>query len=295
MEPQISERNVRGKIERDFSLKKLNTWHIGGNAELVFWPVSCEDLLKGRSWCQKNKVKMLLLGRGSNILLPDEGIKGMVIVTSMLKNITWQEKRIMVEAGYPLSQLARQAADKGLEGLEFACGIPGTVGGAVMVNAGAHGAEISDLVRQVRVLDQKGEIMTLDREQIEFSYRTSSLQGKYWILECVLELVPGEPAVLKEKIRVFTEQRKNAQPLEYPNAGSVFRNPPHLSAGALIEQAGWKGKTVGGAQVSAKHANFIINTGKATALDVKTLINAITEDIEDKFGIQLKTEVQIFS
>lgn len=295
MESLISELTVKGKIEHNYSLKKLNTWQIGGKAEFVFWPVNCEDLLTGISWCQKNNVKMLVLGRGSNILLPDEGVEGMIIVTSMLKKITWQDHIVAVETGYSLRRLAQESADRGLAGLEFACGIPGSVGGAVMINAGAHGSEIGSLVRWARVLDYEGKMSILSRDQIEFSYRASSLQGKYWITECVLELVPEDPALIKDRMRTLTEKRKESQPLEHPNAGSVFRNPQGFSAGALIEQAGWKGRSIGGAMVSEKHANFIINTGKATANDVKTLIHEIAEDIQNKFGIELKTEVQIFS
>lgn len=295
MESQISELKVKGRIEHNYSLKKLNTWQIGGEAEFVFWPVNCEDFLAGISWCQKNKVKMLILGRGSNILLPDEGLEGMVIVTSMLKKITWQEDSVIVETGYSLRRLAQEAAERGLAGLEFACGIPGSVGGAVMINAGAHGSEIGAFLRQAQVLDREGNMKVLSREQIKFSYRGSSLQGKYWILECVLDLVPDEPGAIKEKMRILTERRKEAQPLEHPNAGSVFRNPSGFSAGSLIEKAGWKGRKIGGAMVSEKHANFIINTGNATAHDVKTLISEIAKDIENRFGIQLETEVQIFS
>jgi UDP-N-acetylmuramate dehydrogenase len=179
--------------------------------------------------------------------------------------------------------------------LEFACGIPGSVGGAVMINAGAHGSEIGAVLSQAKVLDREGNIKNLSQEQIDFSYRTSSLQGKYWILECVLDLIPDESEMIKKRMRILTERRKEAQPLEHPNAGSVFRNPPEFSAGSLIEKAGWKGRRIGGAMVSEKHANFIINVGNATAHDVKTLISEIAKDIENKFGIQLETEVQIFS
>ena len=267
--------SVKGRLEQDYSLKKLNTWKIGGQAEMVFWPENTDEMLCMTNWCKNNYISMFLLGRGSNVLLPDQGLKGMVIVTTELNSIHWEEDIVKVEAGYPLTRLAREAALKGLTGLEFACGIPGTVGAAIAINAGAHGGEIGKIVEKVKVLTPEGEVLVVDGEEIEFSYRNSSLvEDGYWVLESTIRLrAGGNCGDIKKVMEKLKDIRRQTQPLEYPNAGSVFRNPPGNSAGRLLEQAGWKGYRVGDAQVSEKHANFIINKGNAKADDVLGLMD----------------------
>ncbi len=290
---------VKGKLEKDYPLKKLNTWRIGGLGELVFWPKDINELVNVVKWCKnQNKEKpLLLLGRGSNVLLPDEGFKGLVIVDTELRGITWQEDMVSCEAGYSLMCLAREAASRGLGGLEFACGIPGTVGAAIAINAGAHGEEIGKLVKDVKVLTPEGEISILPSEDISFEYRKSSLVEKgYFILESALRLDPGgESVVIRERMNDLLAKRRITQPLEYPNAGSVFRNPPGNSAGRLIEQAGWKGRRIGDAQVSEKHANFIVNRGNAKSEEILRLILEIKKDISAKFGIELETEISVIT
>jgi len=286
---------VKGRVENDYPLKKLNTWRVGGQAETVFWPQNTDELGQVVQWCKVKGKPLLFLGRGSNVLLPDQGFQGVVIVNTDLDQIHWQEDTVRVAAGYSLMRLAREAADRGLSGLEFACGIPGTVGAAIAINAGAYGEEIGNRVCSVKVLNAEGSIETCARQDIHFGYRTSSLfQAKQFVLESTLSLQLGEqPDVIREKMRKFMEKRKMTQPLDYPNAGSVFRNPSGDSAGRLIEQAGWKGRGVGDAQVSQKHANFIVNTGNAKSEDILTLIQEIQRDIQAKFGIELQLEVRV--
>lgn len=287
--------NLKGRLEKDYPLLKLNTWKIGGPAEIVFWPDTTEALREMIGWCREKNIPHLILGRGSNVLFPDQGLRGMVIVNTRLSNIAWQNDCVRVEAGYSLRRLAREAAEKGLSGLEFACGIPGTVGAALAINAGAYGQQIGDVVETVRVLTPEGKDLLLNARDIQFTYRnTSLLENNYVVLEGTLRLKTGvSQDIIREMMNGLQAKRRMTQPLEYPNAGSVFRNPPGDSAGRLIEQAGWKGHVIGHAQVSEKHANFIVNIGKARSEDVLKLIEGIQEDVRRKFGVELKTEICI--
>jgi len=288
---------VKGKLERNYPLKRLSSWKIGGPGEIVYWPDTAGDLVQVVKWCREQGKPFFLLGRGSNVLLPDEGLKGLVIVTTNLKDIDWREDSVRVEAGYPLMLLSREAAARGLRGLEFACGIPGTIGAAVALNAGAYGAEIGQLVESVQVLTPGGEQLALDAEGIDFAYRNSSLiTARYLVLSCLLRFKgSADPRDLQETMDRYMAKRASAQPLKHPNAGSVFRNPPGDSAGRLIEAAGWKGRRIGDAEVSMEHANFIINKGKAESADVLRLIREIQEDVFSKFGIELQTEIKILA
>lgn len=282
---------LRGRREKDFPLKQLTTWRIGGPAEWVYWPESVSDLIEARRRTVELGLPCRIIGRGSNLLAPDQGLEGLVLITTELKGITWGEHSVQVEAGYNIARLAQEAGERGWSGLEFARGIPGTVGGALVMNAGANGGELGPLVRRVRIVDFKGEDRILSQEQLRFGYRESSLKNEGWILEGELALKPGQKEEILEKMTRFMEQRKQGQPLDKPNAGSVFRNPPHDSAGRLIEGAGWKGRSLGGAQVSEKHANFIINRGGATASDILTLIEEIQRDVLTRYGVELHPEV----
>ncbi|RNC29510.1 MAG: UDP-N-acetylenolpyruvoylglucosamine reductase [Candidatus Dichloromethanomonas elyunquensis] len=288
---------VKGKLEKDYPLKTLNTWKTGGRAEMVFWPQNMNELTEMVIWSKIQHKPLLFLGHGSNVLLPDKGFPGTVIVTTQLNGARWENEQVWTEAGYSLMRLAREAAERNCSGLEFACGIPGTVGAAIAINAGAYGKEIGELVRNVKVLTSEGEIKTLDRKEISFRYRKSSLQENNWIiLESSLRLTAAEDGTaIKAKMKEFMAKRKETQPLEYPNAGSVFRNPQGDSAGRLIEQAGWKGKCVGDAQVSEKHANFIVNRGNAKSENILQLIQDIQADILMKYGVKLETEIRMIT
>lgn len=273
----------------------MNTWRIGGLAETVCWPESEEELREIWFKCQEQGIPFRLFGRGSNVLFPDEGLSGVTVISTGLAQSVWDSEWVTVGAGYSLARLSQEAADRGLTGLEFARGIPGTVGGAVVMNAGAHGGSIRDILEEVKILAPEGEVQRLAKEDIQFGYRECSLRDQAIVLEGVFHLKPGDPDVIQATMSENLARRKAAQPLELPNAGSVFRNPPGGSAGRLIEEAGWKGKRLGGAQVSSKHANFIVNQGNATARDVLALIREIQKDVHHQFGVELKTEVRYIS
>lgn len=278
-------------MEKNYPLSQLTTWKIGGPAETVYWPPTKEDLLIAWQRAQQAKIPAWLIGRGSNLLIADEGLPGIVLMTTALRAIQWGEYRVQVEAGYSLARLAQEAGERGWSGLEFARGIPGSVGGAVIMNAGAYGGEMAPLIRNVTALRADGTLKKFERSELEFAYRSCSLRGQAWVLETQLEFSAGDREQILNIMKENLSRRTTYQPLEKPNAGSVFRNPPGDSAGRLIEAAGWKGKSIGGAQVSTKHANFIVNTGNAKAKDVLALMEDIQRDVQVKFGVTLQTEV----
>jgi UDP-N-acetylmuramate dehydrogenase len=281
-----------GRVEKNFPLHRLSTWRIGGPAETVYWPKTTKDMALVWQRALKAEIPVWLIGRGSNLLLPDEGLPGIALVTSSLRAIQWGDYTVQVEAGYMLAHLAQEAGERGWSGLEFARGIPGSIGGAVMMNAGAHGGEVASQIMSVTALWADGTVKKLERAELEFAYRFCSLRGQAWVLEAQFAFSPGDRKQILSQMKENLTKRKAIQPLEKPNAGSVFRNPPGDSAGRLIEAAGWKGRSMGGAQVSDKHANFIVNTGNAKSRDVLALMEAIQVDIQQKFGIELQTEVE---
>ena len=283
--------NLPGRKERNFPLRDLTTWKIGGPAELIYWPSDWQSLAEAVRLAEAASLPVWIIGRGSNLLIADEGLPGLTIVSTDLQKIAWGDFRVRVEAGYSLARLAWETGERGWKGLEFASGIPGTVGGAIIMNAGAFGGEISQSVVRVWVL-VSGEVLELSRAELQFTYRQSSLRGKAWILEAEFIFEPGDRKGLMCIMKNSLAKRKASQPLNLPNAGSVFRNPPGDSAGRLLDAAGWKGKSRGGARVSEKHANFIVNTGLATAADVLGLIGDIRNDILKKFGIDLQPEIE---
>ncbi|KJS79443.1 MAG: UDP-N-acetylenolpyruvoylglucosamine reductase [Desulfosporosinus sp. BICA1-9] len=286
---------MTGRVERKYPLNQLSTWKIGGPAEVVYWPENAKDLLSVWQRAKEAEIPVWLIGRGSNLLLPDEGLPGITMVTTALREIHWGDYTVRVEAGYPLARLAQEAGERGWSGLEFARGIPGSIGGAVIMNAGAHGSQIASQIRSVTVLEMDGTLKRLEREELKFAYRFCSLRNQAWVIEVQLAFSRGDREQILKTMKENLVKRSANQPLEKPNAGSVFRNPPGDSAGRLIEAAGWKGKSMGGAQVSEKHANFIVNTGEAKSKDVLALIEAIMKDVRSKYGITLQTEVESIS
>lgn len=282
-----------GRIRLEEPLARYTTWRIGGPAEIFFQPQDAQECAAVLSLSQHYAVPVTFLGGGSNVLVADQGIRGLVIQTRTLKDICWlDDHRLRAGAGCSLPLLAREAGERGLSGLEFAAGIPGTLGGAVLMNAGAHGGNMAGVLESVRVVTPGGEIRDLEPEQLEFGYRTSSLKGSgNLIVEATLRLEPGDKEAIRRKMDEVLAFRRERQPLELPNAGSVFKNPPGDAAGRLIEAAGAKGRTVGRAQVSEKHANFIVNLGGATAADVLSLIKEVQELVRINFGLILETEV----
>ena len=279
-------------MEKNYPLHLLTTWRIGGPAETVYWPNTTEDMAIVWQRALKEKIPVWLIGRGSNLLLPDEWLPGIALVTTSLRAIQWGDYTVQVGAGYTLGRLAQEAGERGWSGLEFARGIPGSVGGAVIMNAGAHGGEVASRIMSVTALWEDGTVKKLDRAELEFAYRFCSLRGQAWVLEAQFAFSPGDRKQILNQMTENLTKRTANQPLDKPNAGSIFRNPPGDSAGRLIEAAGWKGRNIGGAQVSDKHANFIVNTGNAKSTDVLALIEAIQGDIQQKFGITLQMEVE---
>ncbi len=269
----------------------MTTWKIGGPAEYVYWPPNWQNLIEAVKLAKSAGIPVWIIGRGSNLLIADEGLPGLTIVTTALQKITWGDCKVTVEAGYSLALLAQETAERGWSGLDFARGIPGTVGGAIIMNAGAYGGEISRKLLNVKVL-MDGELRELKNTDLKFAYRECSLRGKALVLEAEFYFKPGDREQILTSMKSNLAKRRAAQPLDLPNAGSVFRNPAQDSAGRLIEAAGWKGKSKGGALVSEKHANFIVNTGQATANDVLSLITDIRKDILRKFGVDIQPEVE---
>jgi UDP-N-acetylmuramate dehydrogenase len=284
-------------IQTQFMLSDLTTFKVGGPAEWFVAPQSIEDLQASYVWAMENDISTTLLGAGSNLLISDQGLPGLIISTRFLKHHDFDEQtgRITVEAGKPLPKLAKQAARKGWAGLEWAVGIPGTVGGAVVMNAGAHGGCTADNLVEAHVLNPDGSIEILPVSALNYAYRSSILQqDRRPLIRAVLQLQPGaDPEVVQAITQTHLNHRLHTQPYDWPSCGSVFRNPLPRSAGWLIEQTGLKGYQLGGAQVAQKHANFILNCGHATASDIFNLIRHIQDRVEQEWSLPLHPEVKM--
>ena len=282
-----------GKIEKNVSLSKCTTYRVGGKCLCMVFPKNVQALRKTLSILKDENVKYKVIGNGSNLLFSSKVYDGVIIRLDELNEVEFlTPTKIRVEAGYSLVKLSMLAAKKGLAGLEFASGIPGTVGGAVYMNAGAYKSDMGYIVQDVTVLTPDLRIVKLENKEMDFHYRTSFLQKHpgYICLEAVVRLEKGDKSAIEEVIRDRRKRRMESQPLEYPSAGSVFRNPEGMSAWKLIDDAGLKGYSIGGAKVSEKHANFIINYDHATGEDVKNLIEYVRSTVKEKFDIDLKVE-----
>ena len=274
-------------------LKYHTTFRVGGPAEVYAEPETIADVkLLLRQAKEQNKT-FLVLGAGSNLLVSDVGFPGVVIATGRLNHLSVRETSITAESGVSLAQILNLAIRHSLGGLEFLAGIPGTMGGALLMNAGIKEQSISRIVSEVKVLNEDFVEQRLNINEVSFSYRNSSLSDYPFIISAVLAGVPAKKEEIKRKIAALMRQRIRTQPLGYPSAGSVFKNPDGEAAGRLIELAGCKGWRSGGAVVSEKHANFILNTGNATAADILDLIKKVQEAVYTKFGIRLEPEVKI--
>ncbi|MDO9536531.1 MAG: UDP-N-acetylmuramate dehydrogenase [Bacillota bacterium] len=267
---------------------------IGGPAELLIYPQSLEELKDVFRTARLDDIPIFVLGQGTNLLVRDEGIRGIVVNLSYVcSDCRFMNDTVRAGAALPLSKLAREAADKGLDGLVFTTGIPGSLGGALYMNAGAYGSTISELVSEVGVLDYDGRYQLRSREELDFSYRWSNFQSEdVVIIDGVLDLQPGDKEEIITRMRAIQDERRFKHPL-LPSAGSVFRNPPGRPAGKLIEEAGCKGMLAGGAEVSLQHGNFIVNKGNATADDFLTLVDLIREKVKNIFGVELELEIRI--
>lgn len=269
------------------------TFRIGGPADCLVELESEEQLIRVQNYLNKVELPYFILGNGSNLLVSDEGYRGVVLrIGSGMNRISVNGCELTAEAGATMAQVARAAMEHGLTGLEFASGIPGTVGGGVVMNAGAYDGEMSQVVKQVRVVSRTGESMELDNETMEFGYRKSSIREHCFIVtKVVFQLQTGEREQIKAKMEELVARRREKQPLEYPSAGSTFKRPCGHFAGKLIMDAGLRGYQCGGAKVSEKHCGFVVNAGGATAKDVRRLIQDVQEIIQDKFNVNLETEV----
>ena len=281
-------------VQQHIPLKKYTTLRVGGPADYFAEPASEEALCALLDTARECQMPVLLMGNGSNLLVRDGGFRGLVIrLGKAFSAIESRENGLFSQAGALLSALSRAAADAGYTGLEFAQGIPGTVGGGVYMNAGAYGGEMSQIVEAVRVL-RDGKIETLSCADMEFGYRRSkAMDDGLLVLGASFHLEKGDPKAIEAAMRDFAARRKEKQPLEYPSAGSFFKRPQGHFAGALIEQSGLKGAQVGGAQVSEKHAGFLINTGNATAADFLSLMEKVQDAVRQHFGVELQPEVRI--
>ncbi|MFD1902259.1 UDP-N-acetylmuramate dehydrogenase [Enterococcus termitis] len=266
----------------------------GGPVDVLAFPKTKEEVSRLVAYCQKNDLPWLVLGNASNLIVRDGGIRGMVIMLEEMKQISVSNNKLTVEAGAKLIDTTYVALDHDLAGFEFACGIPGSVGGAVYMNAGAYGGEIKDVFSSVDILLEDGTIQTFSNEEMNFSYRHSMIQHKHCIvLEATFTLTKGDHETIKAKMDELTELRELKQPLEYPSCGSVFKRPEGHFTGKLIQDAGLQGLKWGGAQISEKHAGFIVNIDHATATDYVELIAHIQAVIKEKFDVTLETEVRI--
>lgn len=285
-----------GKVKENELLANHTTMKIGGPADLFIEPSSVENLKKVMSVINKHGLNWRAIGRGSNLLVSDKGIEGVVIkLSSGLDHLEIDGTTITVGGGHSLVSLATLISKKGLSGLEFASGIPGSVGGAVYMNAGAHGSDISKILTKAHVLFEDGSMEWLSNEEMKFSYRTSVLQNKRpgIVVEAVFDLAAGDRASIVAQMQKNKDYRKETQPWNFPCAGSIFRNPLPNYAGKLIETSGLKGFSVGGAKISEMHGNFIVNAGNATAADVLALIQHIKDTIFNLYGVKMETEVEI--
>ena len=278
-------------------MKKHTAFKIGGPADTFIKVDSIEDLKEILKLSKNNNIPINIIGNGSNLLVTDKGIRGIVLKID-LKNLEIKEKdnkiEIVADSGVPLGLLAQKLLKEEITGFEELSGIPGTIGGAVIMNAGAHGKELKDILKKVTAMDYNGNIHEFTNEECLFSYRNSRFQKeKYIILQATLELEKGNSTEIKEKMDEYMQFRKEKQPIEYPNAGSTFKRGEDFVTAKLIDEAGLKGYKVGGAQVSKKHSGFIVNVDNATAKDVIELTDYIKEKIEEKFGKKINLEIQI--
>ncbi|ANP82669.1 UDP-N-acetylenolpyruvoylglucosamine reductase [Bacillus sp. B25(2016b)] len=285
-----------GRVLVNESLARYTTMKIGGPADILIVPKHVAGIEKTLQLVKRYKTKWTVIGRGSNLLVSDQGIEGVVIrLGEGLDHLEVEKHKVRVGSGYPLIKLSTLLSRQGLAGLEFASGIPGSVGGAVYMNAGAHKSDISSVLSKALILFEDGTIDWLTNRELEFSYRASVLQTKRpgIVLEAEFQLQAGKREEIVRSMQNNKDYRRETQPWNYPCAGSVFRNPiPHF-AGDLVEKAGLRGYRIGGAQISEMHGNFIVNTGGASAQDVLSLIELIRHTIKDKFDVDMHTEVEI--
>ena len=281
-------------IKIDEKLSSYVNFKVGGPADILLIPKSKEQVIKSVEVCKENKIPFYLIGNGSNILVRDGGFRGVVISLKEVNTIIVDGDKIEAECGAMLKAVSDKAMENSLTGFEFACGIPGTIGGAVFMNAGAYDGEIAHVIESAEIIDEECNIVRLSNKDLDFGYRSSIVMKKgYTVLSAVFKLEKGQVKTIKELVDDLTNKRESKQPLEYPSAGSTFKRPTGYFAGKLIQDAGLKGYSIGGAAVSEKHSGFVINKGNATAKDITDLIKYIQDEVKRQFGVELHPEVRI--
>lgn len=280
-----------GEVLENIDLKKYNSYGIGGQAKYLVYPNSIADLQKLLIHLNEVHMPWLVLGGGTNVILPDEDFAGVIIKLDKLTNVKIKNDVLVAECGISLARLIQIMLNNGYTNYGNLLGIPGLLGGAIIGNAGAYGCCIFDYLIRVTIMDNQGNIKTLEKDDIKYDYRKTNLKDSgVIVIEAELECIKGNVVAMQEKIKENAIKRSSTQPLEYKNAGSVFKNPPGLAAGYMIEHAGLKGFIVGGAKVSEKHANFIINYNNATSHDIINLIEIIKKEVKKKYNVQLELE-----
>lgn len=285
---------TQGLLKIDEPLCKYTMTKLGGSADLLVIPATIEETKMVVRYAYENNIPLLLLGNGSNMVVRDGGVRGIVLHLAKLNEIRVDGHSIHAQSGALIIDVSKRAAEAALTGLEFACGIPGSVGGAMAMNAGAYGGEIKDVIVQTTVLTKSGELVVLSKKELELGYRKSIISKEgYFVLSADFLLAEGDKEAIDAKVADLTFQRESKQPLEYPSAGSVFKRPPGYFAGKLIQDCGLQGKGHGGAEVSTKHAGFIVNKNKATASDYVRTIEMVKAEVKRKFDVELELEVKI--
>lgn len=286
---------TKGTVLTEEPMRMHTSFQIGGPAEIFVQPATGAEVCQAIRLAKEEQIPFFVVGNGSNLLVSDDGFRGMIVqIGRNLQEISVEDNVIYAQAGALLSRVSKTALEHGLTGMEFAAGIPGSLGGAVAMNAGAYGGEMKDILTDVEVLTPDGEIKTLSLEELDLSYRHSCIFEKdYIVLSVHLQLEQGDKTVIRNRMDELARARREKQPLEYPSAGSTFKRPEGYFAGALIQEAGLKGYTVGGAQVSEKHSGFVVNRGGATAEEVLFLIKQVQKKVKSRFGVTMEPEVRM--
>ena len=283
------------RVRTDEPMKNHTTFRVGGPADFFVTPETSEEVRAVIDMCRSEEIDCHIIGNGSNLLVSDRGVRGVVVqIAKAMNKIESNGEQIRAQAGALLSEVAAHALKDGLAGFEFAAGIPGTLGGACVMNAGAYGGEMKDVLYEVTVLTPQGEFLVLKEDELELGYRTSVIARKgYIVLEAVIRLKKGDEEEIRRQMEDLRDRRISKQPLEYPSAGSTFKRPEGYFAGKLIQDAGLRGYTFGGAQVSEKHCGFVINRGEATARNVRDLVAYVQQEVRRQFGVDLELEVKL--
>lgn len=294
MQPNLEKQTLRGKLQHDVSMARYTSWRVGGNVETLFIPADLVDLQLFLTM-QAPETPIYFIGLGSNLLVRDGGVRGVIVVMhNVLNTLAFERDEIFVEAGVTCAKLAKFCAKQNKQGAEFFAGIPGTVGGALAMNAGCYGSETWDVVKRVTTIDRKGVLHTYEATAFKPSYRhIEKPVEEEWFINAYLALEDGDGEASAMKIKTLLAKRLETQPLNQPSAGSTFRNPEGDYAARLIEASGLKGYVMGGAQISEKHANFIVNIGGANALDIELIIQHMQDTVFKQFGVKLQHEVKM--